>query len=145
MDWRRLVGFPNGSSSKNLPAMQEIQKMRIQSPGLEVATHSSILAWRIPWTEESGGLVYGGHKELDTTEQLTLWLSSQSSHSSPALLICFQESWPEFMKKYSVPGWQEVLSKVNPMPGAGRFLETSESTMKWLWPSFAVLYIYIFP
>ena len=109
----------------------------------ETATHSIILAWRIPWTEESGGLVYGGHKELDTTEQLTLWLSSQSSHSSPALLICFQESWTEFMKTYSVPGWQEVLSKVNPMPGAGRFLETSESTMKCLWPSFAVLYIYI--
>ena len=110
----------------------------------ETATHSIILAWKIPWTEESGGLVYGGHKELDTTEQLTLWLSSQSSHSLSALLICFQERWTEFMKKYSVPGWQEVLSKVNPMPGAGRFLETSESTMKCLWSSFAVLYIYIY-
>ena len=43
---------------KNLPAMQEI---RVQSPGRddplekEMATHSSILAWRIPWTEEPGG------------------------------------------------------------------------------------------
>ena len=92
----------------------------------------------------SGGLVHGGHKELDMTEQLILWLSSQSSHSSPALLICFQESWTEFMKKYSVPGWQEVLSKVNPMPGAGRFLETSESTMKCLWPSLADIHIYIY-
>ena len=44
---------------KNLPAMQETQ---VQSLGREdpleeeMATHSSILAWRIPWTEEPGGL-----------------------------------------------------------------------------------------
>ena len=44
---------------KNLPAMQEI---RVQSLGLEdplegeLAAHSSILAWGIPWTEEPGGL-----------------------------------------------------------------------------------------
>ena len=44
---------------KNLPAVQETQ---VQSLGWEdtlekeVATHSSILAWRIPWTEEPGGL-----------------------------------------------------------------------------------------
>ena len=44
---------------KNLPAMREIQ---VQSLGWEdpledgMATHSSILAWRIPWTEETGGL-----------------------------------------------------------------------------------------
>ena len=33
-----------------------------------VATHSSILAWRIPWTEEPGRLQSTGHKEADTTE-----------------------------------------------------------------------------
>ena len=38
----------------------------------EMETHSSILAWRIPWTEESGGLQSMGHKESNTTEQLTL-------------------------------------------------------------------------
>ena len=44
---------------KNLPAMQEIW---VRSPGWEeplekgMATHSSIPAWRIPWTEEPGGL-----------------------------------------------------------------------------------------
>ena len=32
--------------------------------------HSSILAWRIPWTEEPGGLQSMGHKESDTTERL---------------------------------------------------------------------------
>ena len=36
----------------------------------EMATHSSILAWRIPWTEELGRLQSMGHKELDTTEWL---------------------------------------------------------------------------
>ena len=55
---------------KNLPAMQEI---RVQSLGQEdpleqeMATHSSILAWRIPWTEEPGGLQFVGSQESDTT------------------------------------------------------------------------------
>ena len=48
---------------KNLPAMQETQ---VQSLGQEdplekgIATHSSILAWKIPWTEEPGGLWFIG-------------------------------------------------------------------------------------
>ena len=38
----------------------------------EMATRSSILAWKIPWTEETGGLFSSwGHKELDMTESLT--------------------------------------------------------------------------
>ena len=51
--------FPGGSVVKNLPAMQETQ---VQSLGQEeplekgMATHPSILARRIPWTEEPGGL-----------------------------------------------------------------------------------------
>ena len=54
-----IYGFPRGSTVKNLPAMQEMQ---VQSLGWEdplekeMATHSSIFAWEIPWTEESGGL-----------------------------------------------------------------------------------------
>ena len=36
----------------------------------EMATHSSILAWEIPWTEEPGGLQSMGLQESDTTEQL---------------------------------------------------------------------------
>ena len=36
----------------------------------ETATHSSTLAWKIPWTEEPGRLQSVGHKESDTTEQL---------------------------------------------------------------------------
>ena len=44
---------------KNLPAMQEttVQSLGWKDPlGKEMVTHSSILAWRIPWTEEPGGL-----------------------------------------------------------------------------------------
>ena len=41
-----------------------------------MTTHSNIHTWRIPWTEEPSGLqVIWGHKESDTTEQLTLSLS----------------------------------------------------------------------
>ena len=50
---------------KNLPAVQEIQGRFLgwENPlGKGMATHSSIRAWRIPWTEEPGGL------ESDTTE-----------------------------------------------------------------------------
>ena len=36
----------------------------------EMATHSSVLAWRIPWTEEPGGYSPWGHEESDTTKRL---------------------------------------------------------------------------
>ena len=55
---------------KRLPAMRET---RVQSLGWEdsleeeTATHSSILAWKIPWTEEPGGLQSTGSEESDTT------------------------------------------------------------------------------
>ena len=62
----------------NLPTMQEtwVQSLGREDP-LEkgMATHSSILAWKIPWTEEPGGLQSMGSQESGTTEQLTLSLS----------------------------------------------------------------------
>ena len=56
---------------KNLPAMWEtwVQSLSWEDPLEEgMAAHSSILAWRIPWTEEPGGLQSLG---LDTTERLS--------------------------------------------------------------------------
>ena len=53
------LGFPGGSVVKNLPAMQETWvRSRGQEDPLEkeMTTHCSILAWRIPGTEEPGGL-----------------------------------------------------------------------------------------
>ena len=70
-----MWGFPNGSVVKNPP---EMQRTRVQSLSWEdpleqgMATHSSIFAWRIPWTEEPVGYSLWGRKESDTTEQLTI-------------------------------------------------------------------------
>ena len=67
-------GFPNGSVVKNLPVMQKTQEIWIQSLGREdpiekeMATHFSILAWEIPWTEKPGGLPSWGRTESDMTE-----------------------------------------------------------------------------
>ena len=62
---------------KNLPAMQETwaQSLGQEDPlEKETATHSSILAWEIPWIEEPDrATVHGIAKELDMTEQLTLF------------------------------------------------------------------------
>ena len=64
---------------KNLSA---VQKTQVQSLGQEnplekgMATHSSILTWRIPWTEEPWG-----RKESDTTEQLTLSLFIKGAYN----------------------------------------------------------------
>ena len=51
-----LTDFPVAQTVKNLPAMQETQFQSLgrEDPLEEMAVHSSILAWRIPWTEESG-------------------------------------------------------------------------------------------
>ena len=59
---------------KNMAAMQEIQVLSLgQEDPLEkrMATHSSILAWKIPWTEEPGRLQSMG-SQSDMTEKLTL-------------------------------------------------------------------------
>ena len=48
---------------KNLLAVQETQLRSLEK---EMTTHTSILAWGIPWTEKPGGILWG-HKELDMT------------------------------------------------------------------------------
>ena len=59
-----------GSAVKKPPARQEPQETRVQSLGEEdpledgMASHSSILAWRIPWTEEPGGLQSVGSQRV---------------------------------------------------------------------------------
>ena len=67
------MGFSGGSAVKNPPAMW---KMRVRSLGQEdplekeLATHSSILAWEISWTEEPGRLQSMESQKSDTTERL---------------------------------------------------------------------------
>ena len=60
-----------GQTIKNLPVMKEtwVQSLSREDPLQKgMAIHSSILAWRIPWTEEAGGLQSVTFKELDMTE-----------------------------------------------------------------------------
>ena len=95
-------GFPGGSVVKHPPAVHKawVQSLDWEDPlEKEMATHSSILAWRIPWTEKPGGLqsmgskkswkqlrVVGSLKHLcmtplntNTTEQQQLcWLSGET-------------------------------------------------------------------
>ena len=69
-------------SVKNLPT---VWGTRVQSLGREdplekgMATHSSIPAWRIPWTEEPGGI----SKKSDMIERLTLWIQCPSKMQRP--------------------------------------------------------------
>ena len=67
--WTSLVA----QMVKNPPAIWEtwVRSLGREDPlEKEMATHSSILAWRIPWMEEIGGLQSKGRKESDTTERV---------------------------------------------------------------------------
>ena len=71
-----LLGFSGGASGKEPECQSRRHKRRGFDPSLVgkipleegMAAHSSILAWRIPWTEEPGRLQYMGQNESDTTE-----------------------------------------------------------------------------
>ena len=69
-----ILGLPSVSAVKNPPAVLELQEAWVGLLGWEdpleegMATHSSILACRIPWTEEPGGLQSCGRKELDMAD-----------------------------------------------------------------------------
>ena len=65
-----------------------------RSPGEEMETHSSILAWKVTWTEEPGGLYSTGSKESDTTERLhftplppSWWVQEECSVKKPSELL----------------------------------------------------------
>ena len=77
-----ILGWGGGASLvalmvRNPPAMQEtwVQSLGWEDP-LEkgMSTHSNILAWRNPWTEEPGGLQSTGSQRVGQTERLTLSL-----------------------------------------------------------------------
>ena len=77
--WRQSC-FPCGSAGKNLPGIQEIQETRVRSLGgedpleKEMATHPSILAWRIPWTEELNGLQSMGLQRIGHNQSQSNWV-----------------------------------------------------------------------
>ena len=65
-----ILGFPSDSEVKKPPVKQETQETWVRSLAREdpleegMATHSNILAWRIPWTEEPGGLQSMGSQRV---------------------------------------------------------------------------------
>ena len=70
MDMLSVTGFPSGSAVKNIPAVQETQETWVPSLGWvdplewKMATHSSVFAWEIPWTEELEGLWSTGSQRV---------------------------------------------------------------------------------
>ena len=94
---------------KNMSAIRETLKIQVRFLGREdpleegVATHSSILAWRIQGTEEPGRLQSIGHKESGTTEatERTLILVAQLVKTVPAM----QKTLVQFL------GWEDPLEK----------------------------------
>ena len=90
---------------KRLPEMQETS---VQVLGLEdllekeMATHSSILAQKIPWTEDPGGLKFMGSKELETTERLHFlsFLSSGCSTMFLSAMLCSLSFWKDVIHIY---------------------------------------------
>ena len=111
--------FPVAQMVKNLPAMQEtqVQSLGWEDPlekGLEI--HSSILAWRIPWADETGGLYSSwGRKELDTTELLSFSLFIPGSFVNPCTYLfqhscmhCSQDNW--FTQPLILATWCEELT-----------------------------------
>ena len=79
-------------SVNNLPAVQEtwVQFLGWEDPlEEETATHSSVLAWRIPWTEEPGRLQSMGSQQSDTTERL-------STHTHVFLTVLRLQCWVGF-------------------------------------------------
>ena len=62
-----MMGFPRGSAVKNPPANSGSSLGREDPLEKEMATHSGILDWEIPWTEEPGELQFMGLQESDMT------------------------------------------------------------------------------
>ena len=110
-----MLGFPGGLAVKNPPAMQETQVQSLSREDFlekDMATHSRILAWRIPWTEEPGGLQSIGsqrvgcdsrHTCLDVPLSFASFLSKEVS-----LLILVSEA------DLSLQSCRRVSSCLNP-------------------------------
>ena len=93
---------PVAQMVKNLPAMQETRVWSLgQEASLEngMATHSSILVWRIPWTEEPGRLQFVGSQRVGHNWAITL---SPSSSLEPLHIAT---------PRWQVPIWQPALEE----------------------------------
>ena len=110
VDW----GFPGDSDGKefacNAGYSSSIPELG-RSPGERMATNSSILAWRISWMKSMASCSLWGHKEFDTTEQLTLLLPFSGTK------FCFFSSWlwnVSYHKKYFIFFTNLYLASLQP-------------------------------
>ena len=101
-----IYAFPLVAQSvKSLPAMQEtwVQSLGREDPlEEEMATHSSVLAWRIPWTEEPGRLQSMGSQQSDTTERL-------STHTHVFLTVLGLQCWVGFSPVTGSRGYSRAV------------------------------------
>ena len=93
------MGFPVAQTVKNVTALQETRVWSLgQEDPLEkgIATHSSILAWRSPWTEEPGGLQSMGSQTAEDD-----WVTNTTSTEIPHILMVpnYQENTLGFLDK----------------------------------------------
>ena len=123
------IGFPSGSVIRIHPPMQETQEMRVWSLSWEdplekeMATHSSILAWRIPWIlQEPEGCSPWGHRESDATEHAHTHTHTHTHRADLQCCVSFRctTKWVSyiytymhsFFRFYSHIGHYRVLNRV---------------------------------
>ena len=130
---RASLGFLSGSVVKNLPANAGSPAGDVDLiPGLgrsteEMAIHSSMLAWEIPWTEEPGrATVHGITKELDMTEWLLLLTLKGFSGGSGG-----KESSCSAREPGSIPGLRKYPGEGNGYPLQYSFLKNSMDSGAW--------------
>ena len=125
--WSHLILLPSLASPlvtqavKNLPAIRETW---VRSLGWEdslekgMATHSNVLAWRSPWTEEPGGLQPRGCKESDTTKQLSsVWwgrkaVAGRETASAAVFCLWVSSLFPEMKNSHF------LISRLHSLPWA---------------------------
>ena len=99
LTWILTMDFPSGSVVKTLPAVQGMQNTQVRSLGQKeplekgMASHSSILAWKIPWTEEPGWLV---NRVVNSwTKQILLYMnhSRHFAYINSILLITLRSKY----------------------------------------------------
>ena len=97
---------------KRLPAIQEtwVPTLHREDPlEKEMATHSSILAWRIPWTEEPGGLQSTGLQRVGHDSNFTILLQFSSvDQLCPTLLDPMNRSTPGLLVHYQLPEFTQT-------------------------------------